>query len=152
MKKAGNFLIAIGILAVVAGVAVSAALYGIKGCRNLECYQDTFSKCARSVYIYDNADEATWKYEILGDTIDGCKIRVSLMQAKKGDLSMESLKGLSMDCTLQNNQFSFPEGELKKCTGKLREELQSILIDKLYRYIIPNIGTIAENIDEVAYG
>ena len=43
----------------------------------------------------------------------------------------------------------YPEKDLSKCHGRLKEELQAIIINKLHTYIIENIGEFRGNLTSV---
>jgi hypothetical protein len=53
-----------------------------------------------------------------------------------------------MDCYLQIGDISLPESDLTKCHGRLKEELQEIIIENAHRYIIENIGEINKELNK----
>jgi hypothetical protein len=110
----------------------------IRSCDNIECFQNSFQTCSRAYWLNDISEDATWRYDVVKRVKSECEVEVTLLQAKKGDLALEKLRGQSMVCTLPYAVFSYPEKDLRLCTGKLKEELQGILIEKLYQYIVPN--------------
>ena len=52
-----------------------------------------------------------------------------------------------MDCALIYGRFIYPEKDLNNCHGRLKEEMQAIIIKKLHNYIIDNLGTIGEGLE-----
>jgi hypothetical protein len=74
---------------------------------------------------------------------------VTLLQAKKGDLGLDKLAGYSMICSYPVGVTNYPEKDLGACTGRLKEELQGILIKKLYAYILANLGQVNESLHSV---
>ena len=43
----------------------------------------------------------------------------------------------------------YPEKDLDSCKGELKENLQSVIIENLYKYIIDNLGEISEELRRV---
>ncbi|MEK6819214.1 MAG: hypothetical protein AABY10_04770, partial [Nanoarchaeota archaeon] len=73
-------------------------------------------------------------------------IDVTLIQPKTGDLGIDKLGGYSMTCVFQKGAAMYPEKDLDKCHGPLKEEMQSIVIKKLHTYVIENLNTIDRNL------
>jgi len=103
-------------------------------------------KCDRVKYVNEQT-EATWRYEILKFEKEQCKIEVTLLQPKAGELGIEKLIGHKMVCGYPKGISTYPEGNLERCHGRLKEELQSLAIKKLHTFIIENIGEIEEGLD-----
>lgn len=141
------------ILVIVFLIAVSAALYFSfwysNECLNIECFQDAMKKCSKTQFVNEEP-EASWGYIIQGKSDGDCQIKVRLLQAKKGSLGLEELNGLSMICSLPLDVFSYPQSDLTKCTGILKEKLLEIQIKKLHTYIINNLGKFDEAINSLA--
>jgi len=140
--------IALGILVlilVLAGIAVYITLRQGKMCDDYECFKESMASCSKATYIND-MPEATWKYRISGASNGECVINVKMLQAKKGTIDMSRLAGYSMDCSYSLGVTSYPESDLSKCHGRLKEELQDVIIKKLYSYIIENIGQVSESL------
>lgn len=114
-------------------------------CPDIQCFQEASKECFR--FQYTNEDVvATWKYEILGKSGDNCKIRVTLINAKSGELGIDKLAGKQMDCYTQG-AVSYPEKDLSMCHGILKEDLLNIIITKLHGYIIDNLGKVETGIE-----
>jgi len=146
--SAANFkVITIITLIVVMIVASSYILYRPKTCTSPECFLDSMQSCSKATYINEEP-EASWRYQIEGTSNGQCKINVKLLLAKKGELGIEKLTGLEMNCFYTKGFSAYPEKDLGKCTGKLKEELQTIIINKLHSYIIENLGQIKEELTQ----
>ena len=76
-------------------------------------------------------------------------MNVKLLQAKRGELGIDRLAGYEMECNYPDGVGTYPEKDLEKCHGKLREELQQIIIEKLHAYIIENLGKIDRELNSV---
>lgn len=140
MKKRIALLI---LLALVILIALYFIFLQKPKCNTLECFQEHMKKCSRASYINEEP-EASWKYEIINPKNEQCYIKVTMLQAKQGELKIEVLNGLSMTCFYPIGTIAFPEKSLDNCSGKLKEELQSIIINKLHAYIIENLGSLDE--------
>ena len=62
---------------------------------------------------------------------------------------MGSLEGKDMDCYVPRGIVITPQSELERCHGNLKEEMQKIMINKLFSYISGNVGTISEELKKV---
>lgn len=134
------------ILAVI--IVFSYRGFGNVNCENFSCFQKNMKYCSKASYV-NEADEATWKYEILEKEGRECSISVKLLQAKKGDLEVDKLEGLGMECNYPLGVIQYPEKDLSKCHGRLKEEIQTIIIEKLHTVIIENLGTIDESLNGI---
>ncbi len=126
-------------------LAINYSFFQKKRCQNYECFAEAMKKCDRTVFIND-AEEATWRYEIVKSENNECVVNVKLLQIKKGEISFENLNGLSMDCSYLKGISTYPEKNLEKCHGRLKEELQTAMIKKLYNYIVNNVDKIGEKL------
>ena len=115
-------------------------------CGSYECFRDYMVSCTRAKYVNDEP-EASWRYEILGKEDGSCDINVKLLQTKQGELGFEKLQGLEMVCSYPLTQAAYPEKDLNKCHGRLKEELQTIIINKLHAYLIENLGQVDEGLN-----
>lgn len=132
----------------VAIAAIYMSFFFTQECSNFECFKTSMEKC-RNGYTYVNDDkQATWRYEILGSNFGLCDIEVKMLQAKEGELEIDKLRGLEMICSYPVGIGAYPESNLDKCHGRLKEGLQTIVIKKLHTYIIENLGGIAEGLNK----
>jgi hypothetical protein len=126
-------------------LAVKFTFFTASSCFDAECFQEMMRDCKSATYINDD-DEATWHYEIMGKEQGLCEIEVILLQVKKGELEAEKLSGLDMVCSYPIGFVLYPEKDLEQCHGRLKEELQAIVIRKLHQHIIENLGEISEEL------
>ncbi|MFH1290597.1 MAG: hypothetical protein ABIH92_04265 [Nanoarchaeota archaeon] len=132
-------------------LAVKTSFYHVPRCQSFECYEEHMRQCKPANYLNDDS-EATWRYEILGMEDGACVIKVTLLQSKAGELGMEKLSGYDMECGFPKGIVSYPEKDLGMCHGRLKEEMQDVIIRRLHTYIVDNIGEIDENLDLVVQG
>lgn len=137
-------LIVLALVFVVAAMTVTFFL--VEQCADLECFREEMKSCSKAKYL-NEGEEATWKYEIVGKEGDECNVEVTLLQTKVGDISTEMLSGFSMTCSIPKGVFVYPEKDLDRCHGRLKEELQVIVISRLHTYLIENLGEIEEGLD-----
>ena len=118
----------------------------VKPCNDSTCFVDAMNDCKRVSWIKED-QQASWKYTIK-KSVDknSCMVEVELFKMKEGTIDSEKLEGKSMTCILDKGDSNFPENDVSKCTGKLKEELQDIIIQRLHNYILKNIGEINEEL------
>ncbi|RMD66473.1 hypothetical protein D6817_04005 [Candidatus Pacearchaeota archaeon] len=126
-------------------VALKFTFFAVKDCGSFECFQDSLKRCERARYVND-AVEASWEYETIGREGGACKVNVRFLQPKEGELALQKLSGLEMVCYIPLGVGDYPEKDLNKCTGKLKEEMQAIIIKRLHTYILQNLGEIDESL------
>jgi len=128
-------------------VAVLALYYTFVpvGCAEYSCFEAHMIKCKPAVYVNEE-EKASWKYEILGTTDKKCQIDVTLLNAKEGNIDLREYEKTSMTCAYAVGVAGYPEKNLVACHGTLKEGLQSVVIEKLYKYIVANLGDIRKDI------
>jgi hypothetical protein len=136
-------MIAIMIL-IVAVLALYYTFAPIK-CGNFSCFEAYMVKCEPAVYTNEEV-EASWKYQILGTADKKCEIEVTLLNAKEGNVDLRQYEMTSMLCLYPIGIAGYPEKNLAACHGTLKEGLQTVVIEKLYKYIIANLGEIREEV------
>jgi hypothetical protein len=117
-------------------------------CDSFDCFKEQMEGCSKASYVNDEP-EASWKYLIEGREDDNCKVKVKLLLAKKGELGIENLIGNEMSCLYPLGVGTYPEKDLRVCHGRLKEELQQIIINKLHSYIIENLGQIDQELNRI---
>ena len=136
-------------VAIVAALVVALALtLAPKECSEFDCFQERMIRCAGATFVNEEP-EASWGYEVLGTRGEQCEIEVTLLGAKEGDLDLRRFEGHSMRCFYEKGFIAYPEKDLGVCTGELKEDLQGVVIEKLYRHIFDNLGEIAEELRRI---
>ncbi len=110
-------------------------------CQSYECFQNYMASCAHATYLNEEP-EASWNYEIKKRDKTTCEIEVTLLQAKKGDLDLVNFEGHSMTCKYALGVVAYPDKDMSLCHGLLKEDLQGLLIEKLHKYVIDNLGPV----------
>ena len=109
-----------------------------KQCEDAECFVDAMKNCKAVSWIRSD-EQASWLYIIKwGLFEDNCKIEVKLLEVKQGTIESEKLAGKEMLCTIQRGDTSFPEKDISRCTGQLKEEMQDLIIQRMYDYLLTN--------------
>ncbi len=114
-------------------------------CGDFDCFQTQMKECAFAKYINEE-DEASWGYQITGEKEEKCEIKVTLLNAKEGEFGLREYEGNSMTCSYDLGVLAYPEKDLDSCHGELKENLQKIIINKMYKYIVKNLGEIREEL------
>lgn len=141
-----KLIIFIAIAVVFIGFAVKTSFFYAPKCESFECFSEKMRECKPANFLNDDA-EATWRYNIKGVKDGACVIEVTLLQSKTGELGMQNLVGYKMECGFPKSVVTYPETDLGACHGRLKEELQAIIIEKLHTYIVNNLGEIDQTLD-----
>ncbi|MEA3329896.1 MAG: hypothetical protein U9Q06_04080 [Nanoarchaeota archaeon] len=122
-------------------------------CKDISCWESNLRECRRTKYI-NHAVDVDWEYTIKGRTKGTCEVNVKALQVIRGMAKTRDLEGKSMNCylVLDNNKKTIivaPESNPNLCHGELKEDLQSLVIENLFRYVLKNIGEITEELLEI---
>ncbi len=132
------------LIIIVAAIALWQTFAPTK-CGDYTCFQAYMMKCERATFANDD-ESALWGYEVIGTGNKGCDVAVTLLSAKEGDLSLRDYEGTDMVCTNKVGESGYPEKNLGACHGELKEGLQAVVIEKLYKYIVVNLGEIRQEV------
>lgn len=147
-KMVWGIVIACVLAALIILTVLYLFFYKTIGCTSIECFESSMKDCKRAVYINDGT-QAVWQYTIKGTSGDLCQINVNLLSAKQGEVLMEKLQGFDMDCFYPKGMFAYPEKDLKYCHGRLKEEFQTVTIDRLHTTIVQNLESIAKQLGPI---
>ncbi len=115
-----------------------------KVCSDSACFSDAMRSCKHVSWIKKDA-QADWIYIIKGNAKgDTCKVEVTLKNMKAGTIDSEALQGKKMLCTVLKSETNFPEKDISRCSGELKEELQDRIIQRMHSYLLENVGEIQE--------
>jgi len=135
----------ISIVVIILGVASLFYIGFFSGtveCGDVACYQEYLLSCKQS-YLFNEDDNYVYRYEILGaNTVSYCNVDVRLIKVKGGSDDSQSLEGLNMECMINRFEDVLPEKDMLACDGKLRQELQEIIIDRMHNQILRNIKQV----------
>ncbi len=136
MKKKWLILIII-ILSTIFIALVWQGFFYSKNCNDLDCFQKSLAQCSRAKYI--NSANWSYEYQIKGENGGECEVRVTLLFAGL-EPKFDSIAGESMTCFMPLRMVDFPEKNIDYCSGKLKENLQYLIIKDLYTYAAQNLG------------
>ena len=143
MKRGGVILIVLAFVILIA--ALYLTLFYTPKCQNLACWEDKLVNCKKASFEKDSMG-IIWNYKILGEKDGKCVVNVKVIEIKEGLLKVKVLEGKSMVCLLPLGVKMNPESDPSLCTGKLKEEMQTIIIEKLHEYILKNVGNIGDEL------
>ena len=113
-----------------------------KVCEDDNCFNSALSICKKAEFLKDTTD-ARWYYKISGPTTnDRCEVYVKLAQLRKGGIEIVKLEGKDMICKIPYSVVESPQREIESCHGELKEEIQSLLIQKMHSYLLENLGQV----------
>jgi hypothetical protein len=149
IKGKGIILIALLVIALIGLAITSYYLYFyLRQCGSEECFSNSLVRCDKMSFIRDDGNNII-QYKILGKEGDSCKVNVNLLQVKKGTSELTVLEGKDMTCLLPLGVLTDPAKNLKDCQGILKEEIQSIIIQRMHAQIVENLGKISEETTKV---
>lgn len=149
IKRKGIILVALLLIALIGLAITSYYLYFyLRQCGSEECFSNSLVKCDKMSFIRDDGNNII-HYIILGKEDGFCKVNVNLLQVKKGSSELAVLENKDMDCLLPLGLLTDPARSLKDCHGILKEEIQSIIIQRMHAQIIENIGKVGEEATKV---
>jgi hypothetical protein len=134
---------------------MAAVLTGIyfatlpEDCGDFECFQSEMVACSKATYI-NNDPKTLWKYEIIGRENDECDVEVTLLSAKEGKVGIDKYEGHSMICSYPTGVSNYPENDLSRCHGRLKEDMQEVIIERFHAYVLENLGDIQDALDDVS--
>ena len=139
-------IISISILAVILIIAgIYFTWFFQYNCTSMECFQAHQVTCSKANVIRQT-DSTTWAYTIKGTQNNLCVIQATVLKVKEGQADRLNLQGSSMDCSLTIGSKAFPESDLDRCHGILKEEIQQIIITNAHAQILANIGKVSGQI------
>ncbi|OYT40814.1 hypothetical protein B6U80_02370 [Candidatus Pacearchaeota archaeon ex4484_26] len=145
--KSKVFLVILIIIIILAGIFYF--VFHAKTCKNEDCFLNALRDCKRAKYTI-NKEGNIWQYEIknpFGFWKGTCIVKVKNIKVVSEE-SMQ-IQGKSMQCAIPKDYagtYMEIHQKLEYCSGPLKESLQDILIDKLYKYVVQHIGEITEEI------
>ena len=111
---------------------------------NAEGFGNAMVNCRHVSWVKEDA-QASWLYTIKGNAEgEACDIEVKLLKMKEGTLDSEKLQGMKMLCVQGKGDNQFPEKDISKCSGELKEQLQELIIQRMHSYILENFGEIKQ--------
>lgn len=107
---------------------------GYRTCNDELCFKQSLNECKKVIYENDE-----WKYKILEKKGDACVVEVTSKQIKNVEAEIvERLRGKVMRCYITDTSI-MPNEDIDVCHGELKEEILSIMLEKIHEYIIQQI-------------
>jgi len=114
----------------------------IDSCDNETCFFDSLKDCKKTYFIKEDF-KYSWRYLILKETSkDLCEIKVELLNVKQEPINLKILQNKEMICIIPKITKSFPENDISKCRGVLKEGLQDLIIQRMHNYLLANVQEI----------
>ena len=138
------YVLPIVILLIIILVLIYFLFFYTNACTSKECFYNSLKDCKRTSYVRED-ERASWFYRITGGSKEyNCKVEVRLLKMKQGTIDIEKLEGKKMSCLVPKDEIEYPERDMTKCAGLLKEELQEILIQRMHNYLLQNLGELKE--------
>ena len=136
------------IIIVLALVGLYFLFFNIQKCDTKECFEKAGLNCKKVSWLREDA-QAAWSYKIIGKGKESCTVQVKLLKLNKGKIDSEGLIGKEMTCDLIKGGTEFPEKDISRCHGILKEEMQNVLIQRMHDYLLQNVGKLEEGFEKV---
>ncbi|MBU2640012.1 MAG: hypothetical protein KKG75_04910 [Nanoarchaeota archaeon] len=125
-------------------------------CEAVGCFEKAAAECKRAkIWTMEEGGTETY-YKIKGKSGDNCELYVKILKvgAETSAETTTSFEGTDMNCKIPLNKFSrmkFEEmgGDLDYCHGTLKEEMYGVLVKKLYKLVLDDMGLVLEEVERV---
>ncbi len=148
-RERGSLIVKV-VLLIIAITLASGVIYYFYGytrhCETESCFLDNLAACRRASFISEQQGNK-WLYETKGKAGNFCTVYVKNLEISSQEIELQSVKGKDMFCRIPKEaagSYIEIQQQLEFCTGPLKEELQDVIIKKLYNYIIQNLGDIKD--------
>ena len=149
-------LILIIFLVIIISLASYFMFFKTKNCDTVGCFEKSAAECKRAkIYTQENGGTVTF-YKVKGRDGDNCKLYVKIVETN-AELDPETasiFKNKDMNCKIPLNKFSIMTldemgSDLDYCTGPLKEEMYGVLVKKLYKLVLDDLGLVLEEVERV---
>jgi len=113
-------------------------------CKDEACFLNHLKNCDRASYI--KSGNLSVAYKITGQAFRTCGVEVDLENVSQSFELRPVYYNSDMSCNIKLGAEYYPEADLAKCSGLLKEGFQEVLISRLKVEIMRNIGDINLNI------
>ena len=153
MNKRGWLLIIV--LLLIISSSVYLIFFKSKTCDTIGCFERAAADCERAkLWTVESGGTETF-YKIKGGDNDNCELYIKILNVAELDPeTTEDFEGKDMVCKIPLNKFSrmvFEEmgSDLEYCSGPLKEEMYEVLVKKLYKLVLDELGVVLEEVERV---
>lgn len=146
VETKSNFLnkkVIISLVIVLLIVSLYFTFFSTSNCKDITCFDKALKGCRKAKFS-NVQDDATWVYAIKGMKEENCIVNVKSINVMVPEA--KNIENKEMVCSIPSGIVISPESELDNCHGILKEELQNIIMVKLHRYIVENLGKISDQL------
>jgi len=144
------------ILIIIAVVLIALVAYGlyVKDCgMDDACYNKEFSRCNKVKFNLVKGGNL-YEYKVLGNYFGKCIINIELLKVAPGSDAelVERFESKSMRCKvpiadISGNSVGSMPNLVDYCSGELKEEVYELIIERMYAYLIENLGVIEQEFE-----
>lgn len=138
-KNLFNILLLVLLFFVLLGVLYSSFFY-YKACETETCFLNYLKDCNRATYYKEG--DFSFKYKINGYFGAKCVVDVSLDSINEEIPLRKVYLNSDMGCFMPFSSYYYPDGDLSRCSGLLKEGLQEVLIQRLKTEVVNNLEDI----------
>lgn len=129
------------IILVIVTWAIWKIFFSYASCEDWTCFNSYLEDCNRAKFVGES-NGLVFEYIIQGSSKNICKVNVELLQGELNNQDSIKLERQKMVCNLALGTIITPESDIGNCHGLLKEGLQDLIIEKLYTYLVQNLGRI----------
>lgn len=126
-----------------------------RDCGNdVNCFNQASMKCS-GAKLEALKDTNVYEYTIFGQVKGNCIIGIKLKKMAVGTpvSLVKKIEGKSMECglpvgLLQEKSLDEMDNLVDYCSGRLKESIYEVLIDKMYALIIKNMANITKSVEK----
>ena len=124
-------------------------------CDTVGCFEQKAAECKRAKIFAQEAGGTVTFYKIKGESKNNCELYVKIVETEALSAEVAStFQGKDMICSIPVNKFSrltLEEmgSDLDYCSGTLKEEMYSVLVKKLYKLVLDDMGLVLEEVERV---
>ncbi len=124
-----------------------ATFFYYKNCDSEACFFNYLKDCNRA--SFSRTTDLSFEYLINGYSGGKCVVSVNLISDSEEFKLGEFYKSSSMVCKLPFGQYGYPEADLSKCTGLLKEGFQEVFVNRLKTEVVNNVGELNLRIENL---
>tara|TARA_Y100000034_G_C6811867_1_gene364898 strand:+ start:162 stop:629 length:468 start_codon:yes stop_codon:yes gene_type:complete len=140
---------------IVALISIYFISFKTTACDTVGCFEKKAAECDRAkIHALEDGGTVTF-YKIKGESRDNCELYVKIVETEDLDAETAStFQGKDMTCKIPVNKFSRMTleemgSDLDYCSGTLKEEMYSVLVKRLYKLVLDDMGLVLEEVERV---
>jgi hypothetical protein len=142
-------------VAIILVVSVYFVSFKTTVCDTVGCFENAAAECKRAKINAQETGGTVTFYKIKGENNGDCELYVKILETEElNPETVTAFEGKDMVCKIPVSKFSrlaLDEmgSDLDYCSGPLKEEMYSVLVKKLYKLVLDDMGLVLEEVERV---